>query len=378
MDDEAPRSLRRVAPTASLFLKRNPPVGARPGALVIGKGAAQPRIHVMAYDEDHLHEHDVDDVLSLKELLKSHTVTWVDVQGLGDEKVLRQLADVFALHPLALADVVNVPQRPKTESYEGQQLFICGMLRLSEEGDLHSEQVSAFIGKGYLLTFQEKHGDLFDPVRARLRDNVGMLRASGADYLAYSIIDTIVDGYYPLLEVFADELEALEERVMRRPHPSLLTRVHEVKRILLLVRRAVWPLRDALATLIRDPVPMVTDSARLYLRDTYDHCVQISEMAESYRELVSELTNTYMSVISNRTNEVMRVLTVVTTIFIPLTFIVGLYGMNFRHMPELEWHYGYFLNLGLMAALGIGLMIFFRVRGWLGDPDHDLDEDDEK
>ncbi|MCK6537965.1 MAG: magnesium/cobalt transporter CorA [Polyangiaceae bacterium] len=378
MDEEAPRSMRRVAPTASMFLKRNPPVGARPGALAIPRGAAKPRIHVVAYDADHLHEQDVDDVGRIKELLKSHTVTWVDVQGLGDETVLRQLADVFALHPLALADVVNVPQRPKTESYEGQQLFICGMLRLDENGDLHTEQVSIFIGKGYLLTFQEEYGDLFNPVRARLRDNVGMLRESGADYLAYSLIDTIVDGYYPLLEVFADELEALEERVMRRPHPALLTRVHDVKRILLLVRRAVWPLRDALATLIRDPVPMVTDSARIYLRDTYDHCVQVSEMAESYRELVSELTNTYMSVISNRTNDVMRVLTVVTTIFIPLTFIVGVYGMNFHHMPELTWRYGYFVVLGLMAALGIGLMVFFKLRGWLGDPGREVEVDDEK
>lgn len=377
MEEEAPKSLRRIAPTVSLFLKKNPPVGARPGALVIGKDAPKPRIHVMAYDADHLHEGDLDRVSELRDLMRSHAVTWVDVQGLGDEKVLRQLADLFALHPLALADVVNVPQRPKTESYEGQQLFICGMLRLDENGDLHNEQVSVFIGKGYLLTFQERHGDLFDPVRSRLRDNVGMLRGSGADYLAYSIIDTIVDGYYPLLEVFADELEVLEERVMKRPRPELLMRVHEVKRTLLLVRRAVWPLRDALSSLIRDPVPMVTDSARIYLRDTYDHCIQVSEMAESYRELVSELTNTYMSVISNRTNDVMRLLTVVTTIFIPLTFIVGVYGMNFEHMPELKWQNGYFIVLGGMGLLGFGLLIYFRVRGWLGVPDEPNEPDDD-
>lgn len=377
MEEEAPRSLRRVAPTASMFLKRNPPVGARPGALALPPDSPKPRIHVIAFDPDHLHEADVESVGGLRELMKQHAVTWVDVQGLGDEKVLRQLADLFALHPLALADVVNVPQRPKTESYEGQQVFICGMLQLDAQGDLHNEQVSIFIGKGYLLTFQEKYGDIFDPVRKRLRDNVGMLRGSGADYLAYSLIDTIVDAYYPLLEVFADELELLEERVMERPRPALLTRVHEVKRTLLLVRRAVWPLRDALSTLIRDPVPMVTDSARVYLRDTYDHCIQVAEIAESYRELVSELTNTYMSVISNRTNDVMRLLTVVTTIFIPLTFIVGVYGMNFRHMPELEWRNGYFYVLGAMGALALGLLVFFGVRGWLGVPDEPLERDDE-
>lgn len=379
MDDEAPRSLRRVTPTASLFIKRNPPVGARPGALAIPKDSPKPKIRVIAYDSEHLHERDVDSVGELKELVKSHTVTWVDVQGLGDEKVLRQLGDLFALHPLALADIVNLPQRPKTETYEGQQVFISTMLRLDDDGEMQDDQVSIFIAKGYLLTFQEKPGDLFDPVRQRLRDNVGMLRSSGADYLAYSLIDTIVDGYYPLLEAFADELEILEERVMRRPRPELLVRVHEVKRTLLLVRRAVWPMRDALSSLIRDPVPMVTDSARMYLRDTYDHCIQVAEMAESYRELVSELTNTYMSVISNRTNDVMRVLTVVTTIFIPLTFIVGIYGMNFKHMPEIEWRNGYFVVLGVMGVLGIGMLLFFRHRGWLGDPDEvDTAAEDEK
>jgi len=378
MSDHPPPSLRKVAPTAALFLKRNPPVGARPGALAIPKDSPKPRIRAMAFDPDHLHEGEVDRVSELRDLLNSHAVTWVDVQGLGDEKVLRQVADLFTLHPLALADVVNVPQRPKTESYEGQQLFICGMLRLDEHGDLHSDQVSVFIGKGYLITFQEEHGDLFDPVRARLRDNIGQLRGSGADYLAYSIIDTIVDGYYPILEAFADELEVLEERVMRRPRPELLVRVHEVKRTLLLVRRAVWPLRDALSSLIRDPVPMVTDSARMYLRDTYDHCIQVSEMAESYRELVSELTNTYMSVISNRTNDVMRLLTVVTTIFIPLTFVVGVYGMNFQYMPELKWRSGYFIILGVMGVMGFGMLIYFRVRGWLGDPDDPMKRDEQR
>jgi magnesium transporter len=298
---------------------------------------------------------------------------WVDVQGLGDEATLRALGDLFALHPLALADVVNVPQRPKTESYEGQQLFISSLLRLEPSGALHAEQVSLFIGKKYLLTFQEQYSDLFDPVCKRLRENVGMLRSSGADYLGYAIIDTIVDGYYPVLEAFADELEQLEERIMRRPRPDALLRTHEVKRRLLLVRRAVWPLRDALGTLLRDPVPLVTDSARIYMRDTYDHCVQVSEMAESYRELVSELTNTYLSVLGNRTNDVMRVLTVVTTVFIPLTFIVGVYGMNFDHMPELRWHYGYFVTLGVMLLIAIAMLIYFRRRGWLGNPRDELD-----
>ena len=374
---EAPKSLRRVTAGASAFLKRNPPVGARPGALAMPKDSLRPRIHVIAYGPDALHDYDVEAVAEIRRILDQHPATWVDVQGLGDEKLLRELGDLFALHPLALADVVNVPQRPKTESYEGQQLFICNMIRLDATGGLSSEQVSLFIGKKYLLTFRDSYDDVFDPIRRRLREGAGILRRSGVDHLAYSVIDTIVDGYYPVLEAFADELDELEERVMRRPRPEVLMRVHGVKRTLLLVRRSVWPLRDALSSLLRDPVPLVTDSARIYMRDTYDHCIQVAEMAESYRELVSELTNTYLSVLGNRTNEVMRVLTVVTTVFIPLTFIVGVYGMNFDVMPELRWKAGYFVVLSVMAVLAVGMLIYFRRRGWLGDPtDIELDDDE--
>jgi magnesium transporter len=376
-DEEAPKSLGRVTASASAFLKRNPPVGARPGALALPEDSPKPRMHVIAYGPDSLHEYDITTVAEIRKILDQHAATWVDVQGLGDEKVLLELADLFALHPLALADVVNVPQRPKTETYEGQQLFICNMIRVDAEGGLSSEQVSLFIGKTYLLTFQERYDDVFDPIRKRLREGAGILRRSGVDHLAYSVIDTIVDGYYPVLEAFADELDELEERVMRRPRPDVLMRVHGVKRTLLLVRRSVWPMRDALSSLLRDPVPLVTDSARVYMRDTYDHCIQVAEMAESYRELVSELTNTYLSVLGNRTNEVMRVLTVVTTVFIPLTFIVGVYGMNFDVMPELRWKAGYFVVLGVMAVMAVVMLVFFRRRGWLGDPAKLELEDDE-
>jgi magnesium transporter len=376
-DEEAgPRSLGRITQGAGAFLKRNPPIGAQPGALAIPADSPAPKIHVIAYSRDELTERDVHEVAEIAEIMALHDSTWVDVQGLGSETTLLELGELFGIHPLALADVVNVPQRPKTESYEKQQLFICNMIRLSGEGDVTHEQVSLFIGQKYLLTFQENYGDVFEPIRKRLREGAGMLRASGADYLAYALIDTIVDAYYPVLEAFADELDELEERVMRRPRPAVLLRVHAVKRTLLLLRRAVWPLRDALSSLLRDPVPLVTDSARLYLRDTYDHCIQLAEMAESYRELVSELTNTHLSVLGNRTNEVMRVLTVVTTVFIPLTFIVGVYGMNFDYMPELRYKPAYFIVLGLMLVMALLMLVYFRRRGWLGDPERTAVEDD--
>lgn len=339
---------------------------ARPDALLIPEGSPPPKIHVIAYSKDKCEEVEADELSQIKKLLAKFDTVWVSVRGLGDEATLHEIGDAFALHPLALADVV-APQRPKTESYEGEQLFICSAPRIDGE-ELTTQHVGIVLAKKYVLTFEEKDNLLLDPVRKRLREGAGVLRASGSDHLGYAIIDLIVDAYYPVLEVFADRIEELEEQVIARPQPKQLERVHHVKRSLLMVRRQVWPLRDALGTLIRDPIPMVTDSARVYLRDTYDHTIQIAEMSELYRELVGELTNTYLSVLGNRTNDVMRVLTVVTTIFIPLTFIVGVYGMNFEFMPELHSHLGYPITLGAMLTMAIVMLIYFRRRGWLGKP----------
>lgn len=339
---------------------------ARPDALMIPEGSPPPQVHVIAYSRDKCHEVEVDELSEIRQLLAKFDIVWVSVRGLGDENTLREIGDLFALHPLALADVVG-PQRPKTESYEGEQLFICSAPRIDGE-ELTTQHVGIVLAKKYVLTFEEHVSDLLDPVRKRLREGAGVLRSSGPDHLGYAIIDLIVEAHYPVLEVFAEHIEALEEQVIARPQPKQLERVHHVKRSLLMVRRQVWPLRDALGTLIRDPIPMVTESSRIYLRDTYDHTIQIAEMAELYRELVGELTNTYLSVLGNRTNDVMRVLTVVTTVFIPLTFIVGVYGMNFDYMPELRNHLGYPITLGVMFGMAIAMLIYFRRRGWLGKP----------
>lgn len=339
---------------------------ARPHELVIPEGSPVPKVHVIAYSRDRCEEVELDELSQVKKLIAKFDTVWISVQGLGDEATLKEIGDLFALHPLALADVV-APQRPKTESYEGEQLFICSAPRIDGE-ELTTQHVGIVLAKKYVITFEERVTELLDPVRRRLREGAGVLRASGPDHLGYAIIDLVVDAYYPVLEVFADRIEALEEQVIARPQPRQLERVHHVKRSLLMVRRQVWPLRDALGTLIRDPIPMVTESSRVYLRDTYDHTIQIAEMAELYRELVGELTNTYLSVLGNRTNDVMRVLTVVTTIFIPLTFIVGVYGMNFDFMPELRLRLGYPITLGAMLAMAIVMLVYFRKRGWLGKP----------
>ena len=349
----------------TLFKKRGPAVGARPGTLVIAEGAPPPRIRVIAFDADGIEQHEIDDVTELEKVASDPRTTWIDIQGLGDEEVLRHVGEVFQLHPLALEDVVHVPQRPKTDEYAAHLLVVVRMVRLQERV-LDLEQVGVFIGKGYVITFQERYGDVLDPVRRRLREAKGPIRQSGPDYLAYAILDTIMDAYYPVLEGLGELLQELEDEVMERATPDLLRRIQRVKRTLLLLRRALWPQREAMSQLAREPYALVSDSTRIYLRDTYDHCVQTAEVIESYRELVSELTNTYLSMTSNRMNEIMKVLTIMASIFIPLTFIAGIYGMNFENMPELHKAWAYPLVLAVMLLTALGMLVYFWRKGWIG------------
>ncbi len=353
-----------------LFKKRHPAVGARPGTLVIAEGAVRPRISVLRYTEAGVDlDRELTDVEELPALLESPGRLWIDVQGLGDEAILRRIADIFAFHPLALEDLVNVPQRPKAEPYDQQLLIVTRMARLVDELDLDLEQVSVMVGERYVVTFQERHGDVLEPVRSRLRTGQGKLATLGPDYLAYSIIDTIADAYFPVLEKLGDRLEALEDEIMTDAGPRTLHTLSRVKNLLLLLRRGIWPQRDAVNTLIRDPSRFIGDEVRVYLRDTHDHCVQTAEVVESYRELVGGLMNTYLTVVANRTNDIMKVLTIIATIFIPLTFLAGIYGMNFDHMPELHDRLGYPILLAVMAVIALGLLGFFHRRGWLSGGD---------
>ncbi len=351
------------------FRKRHPPAGSRPGTLVIPAGALPPKIHVLDYRPDAVEERDVTDVEDLAAFIERDSVTWVDVQGIGDEAEIRRIGELFSLHPLALEDAINVPQRPKAEAYERFQVFITRMTRCETGAEVDVEQLSIFFGPTFVLTLQERYGDIFDPVRERIRSGVGPIRRSGPDYLAYAIIDTVVDGYYPVLETIGDFLETLEEETLERAQPIHLRRMYEAKRQLLGLRRAIWPQREAINALIRTEHPLVSEMVRLHLRDCYDHAVQVIDVTEAYRELVGTLMDLYLSMMGQRTNEVMKVLTIMATIFIPLTFVAGVYGMNFTHMPELAWPWAYPAVLGVMALTAVAMVAYFWRKGWIGSGD---------
>lgn len=352
------------------FQKRHPAVGAPPGTLVLPDEPTPVVIRATTYWPDGVDEREslaVDDVPAL---LTGERVVWIDVHGLGDERVLRKLGAIFDIHPLALEDVVNVPQRPKAEAYEHQHLVITRMVRAAE-GYLDVEQVSLFIGSRYLLTIQERPGDVFDPVRVRIRAGKGLIRRSGPDYLAYALIDAVLDGYYPVLEELGDRLQSIEERILHEVRPSSQRSIHRIRRDLLVLRRAVTPQREAIAALVREESPLVSSTVRQYLRDCLDHAVQILDVIDTYRELASSLMDTHMSTMSQRSNDVMKVLTIMASIFIPLTFIAGLYGMNFDYLPELHYRWGYPALLGTMVLVALGMLVYFRRRGWLGGEDDD-------
>jgi len=324
---------------------------------------------VLAYGPDGVEELQGVAPDRLSALRGQHSVLWVDVHGLGDEETLRAVGQAFSLHRLALEDVVNVQQRAKVEDYD-EHLFVVARQLDVQAQEVATEQLSLFVGRDWVLTFQETPGDGFEPVRARIREGKGRLRQAGPDYLAYALIDAVVDSYYPILEATGDRLEELEDDVVARPEPELLARLYRTKRGLVALRRAIWPMRDALATLRREELALVQPETRLYLRDTSDHAVQLIELLESYRELSASLVDVYLSSVSNKMNEVMKVLTVIATLFIPLTFVAGVYGMNFHDspyaMPELTAKWGYPLTMGFMALIAIALVLWFRRRGWLG------------
>lgn len=349
-----------------MFRKRHPGVGARPGTLVINGASPKPIIRVFDYRPDDVTECEISDVADLRGYLSSDTVSWIDVQGFGDLTLIQQIGDLFRLHPLVLEDVVNVPQRPKVEQYDDQVLWITRMAMADKGRDLQAEQVSLIIGPNYLLTFQECYGDVLNPVRRRIREGKGPIRRSGPDYLAYAIVDAVIDGYYPLMESFGERLECMEQQILDSPHASQLQDIHRVKRDLLGIRRAVWPQREAVNSMIRGDISLISENVRTYLRDVYDHCVQLIDVIETFRELTGGLMDLYLSSLSNRQNEVMKVLTIMASIFIPLSFLAGLYGMNFENMPELHVPWAYPLLLVVMVLTVFGMLTFFRKKGWLG------------
>ena len=346
--------------------------GSVPGTLTIDKEAAPTTIVLIDYKEAERTRVQLEKPEDCESYLDTESVSWVDVLGLGSEEVLLRLGKVFNLHPLVLEDIVNVPQRPKVEDYEDHLVIITQMVLLKEQGSsFWSEQVSFVLGKHYLLTVQEEpKRDCFQPVRDRIRTGKGTIRKQGADYLAYTLLDAIMDGFFPVLETYGERIEELEEEVVTNPTRQTLEKIYRVRRELLALRRAIWPQRDAINALIRDGSDLISPEVRVYLRDCYDHAVQVMDLVETYRELASGLMDVYLSSVGNRMNEIMKFLTVMSSIFIPLTFIAGIYGMNFNtdksawNMPELNWYWGYPLCLAVMLAIAAGLVFFFWRRGW--------------
>lgn len=349
-----------------LVQKRSRKTGLPPGTLVhIGeKKAEQVTITTFSYANSRCDEQQV---TKPEELAPppDESVTWVNVSGVHKMDVLEALGKQFSLHPLLLEDVANTDQRPKLDDYETYFFLVMKMLSLTDRQDVLVEQVSLVLGRNYVLSFQENGTDVFQPVRERLRGGKGRLRQSGADYLLYALVDAIVDQYFAVLEVSGEKIEALQQAVVADPRPETLKNIHALKRQLLFLRRAVWPLRDVMNNLSRSECPFLQQATKLFFRDVYDHVVQIVDTIETLREMVSASLDIYLSSVSYRLNAVMRVLTVITTIFMPLSFIASIYGMNFEYMPELKSEWGYPIVLAIMAAVGVGMLFVFRKKRWL-------------
>jgi magnesium transporter len=351
------------------WIKRWLPPGTQPGTLVayVEAGAEPAQIHLFSYGPDRCEER----VLRTEEIsslvVPENGVLWLDIWGLSDTGIVKAVGDRFGFHPLALEDVLNIPQRPKVDRYENHLLVILREVSYPVE----TEQVSMFLADRVVVTFQERPGDPFEPIRDRLRKGSGRIRSPGADYLLYALCDAVVDSIFPTLEKLGEEVENLEETVIGIPVPETLREIRGVKKQLLEVRRAIWPARDAMSELLREDSPLIRTDTRVFLRDCYDHTIQVMDMVETYREMAASLVDEYISSVSNRMNEIMKVLTIMATIFIPLSFIAGVYGMNFDHqaspfnMPELYWRYGYPFALILMAGTAAGLLYYFRKKKWL-------------
>lgn len=350
-----------------LVVKRGKKLGAAPGTLVhIGDHAHfDSTISAVVYDEERLQSQESVTPQQCLELLGLPGVKWLDMNGVHQPDIVRAMGEVLDLHPLVLEDILNTDQRPKVEAYAGYLYIVLRMLRYDEaRKQIHSEQVSLILGADYVLSLQELPGDVFDGVRERIRGG-RRIRFMQADYLAYAILDAVVDHYFQLLEKLGDEIESLEDELMDKPEPGTLQRIHHFKREMLMLRKAVWPLREVLSQLTRDGHELISDETRLFMRDVYDHSVHVLDTIDTIRELLVSMLDLYLSSVNNRMNEVMKVLTIIATVFMPLTFIAGVYGMNFEHMPELAWQWGYPATLLVMIGVAGGLLLLFRRRGWL-------------
>ncbi len=359
--------MARQAGKSRLVRKRGKKVGAAPGTLLhIGDSSTdQTQLHLIRYNASELEEIHPRQASECLPDPGSQHISWFNILGVHEAAVVKTIGDSFGLHALVMEDILNTDHRPKIENHDGYLYIVLKMLQYdAQAAETRTEQVSLVIGSNYVLCFQERPGDVFDGVRTRLRSGRS-IRHKGSDYLAHALIDAIVDNYFLLLEQFGEEVELLEDELLREPRPAALARIHHFKREMLLLRKAVWPLRELLSNLSREETALVQADTRLFLRDVYDHSIHIIDTIETIRDLLSGMLELYMSSVNNRMNEIMKVLTLFASIFMPLTFISGVYGMNFRHMPELSQQWGYPAVLLFMAAVACGLVFYFRWKKWL-------------
>ncbi len=348
--------------------KHSKKAGLPPGTLVhIGeKKTEKVRITLIDYTEQDFQERTVDNIEECFPFKETPSITWINIDGLHQIETIEKIGRHFELHPLILEDILNTGQRPKHEDYEKYLFTVLKMLSYRDENQcIQSEQVSLILGKNVVISFQEAVGDVFEQIRDRIRHAKGRIRKMSADYLAYALIDAIVDNYFVILERLGEQVEFIEEELITKPTEKTLQQIHGIKQELLFLRKSVWPLRELTSNLEKTESPLIMDATKPYLRDVYDHTIQIIDTVESFRDMVSGMLDIYLSSISNRMNAVMKVLTIIATIFIPLTFIAGIYGMNFKGMPELEWKWGYPIVLIVMAVVGITMLIYFKRKKWL-------------
>jgi magnesium transporter len=339
-----------------------------PGTLLhVGeKRTEKVKITIIDFDEERYEERDVATCKQCLPYKDTPTVTWINVDGIHDAEVIREIGDNYGLHPLLQEDVMNAEQRPKTEDF-GECVFVVLKMLYQDEksGAINVEQVSIVFGSNFVISFQERTGDVFNVIRQRIREGKGRVRQMGADYLAYALIDATVDGYFLILERIGDEISELEEGLVSDPRSQTLQAIHDLKTEMIFLRRSVWPLREVVHALERKDSPLVKESTVIFLRDVYDHTIQVIDTIETYRDMISSMRDTYLSSMSNRMNEVMKVLTIFASIFIPLTFFAGIYGMNFKYMPELEWRWSYPVLLCALVGMGLSMLAFFKRRKWL-------------
>ena len=341
--------------------------GLAPGTLVhIGdERSAKVRITYFDYNESKCEEREIKNVEECFPLKHTSTVSWINIDGVHDLDIVEKIGRNFDIHPLVLEDVVNTGQRPKYEDFEEYLYIVLKMIYYNgKDKDIKIEQVSLLLGKNYVISFQEQEGDVFEKIRDRIRTGKGRIRKEGADFLAYAILDAIIDGYFSILEKMGEDIEIMEEKLIKEPNPRILRKIHSLKRDMIFLRRSIWPLREVISGVMRGESRLIKKTTSVYLRDVYDHTIQVIDTIESFRDMVSGMLDIYLSGLSNRMNEVMKVLTIFASIFIPLTFIAGVYGMNFKYMPELNWKYGYFAVLGFMALVGLTMAAYFKRKRW--------------